>query len=136
MSGQPQHPQSQQNDLPPEECLSEMKIKGNNSPTSAHHMLICGTDPIINCKDYSLLHRLLGVTAAVLKFVRIVMSRRMWIEVDVGIRHDEPKLDVWKAEQYWIIVSQCLSARMILQFGNTNLVYSLTMKEYGNVVAI
>ena len=85
----------------PIECLSEIK---NGEPRIIHGMLAvsdeAGVDKIINCKDFSSLHRLLAVTAQVMKFCEIMLAK-------VRRSNNNSKCDnVKAAETMWLLVSQ------------------------------
>ena len=60
----------------PVECAMEMKAKDKEL---VHNLLVTdggvSLSQIINCEDYSSIHRLLGVTAYVLRFVAILKRR-------------------------------------------------------------
>ena len=62
--------------LMPEECISEMRSKDQRV---CHNLLVTeerpGLSQIMNCKEYSSIHRLLHVTAHVLRFVSILKQR-------------------------------------------------------------
>ena len=94
----------------PEECIAEMKaadrklihsLLANDSTT--------GLQQIMKCEDYSSLSKLLRVTAIVLKFVRLLMSK-----VKSADHEKEPPGhpdDLTQAEKLWIVESQSLLMR-------------------------
>lgn len=91
----------------PEGCIAEMKaadqrlihgVLTTNPPTGLHQ--------IMKCEDFSSLHKLLRVTAYVLKFVRLLKRRATSTspEKEPLVQSD----DITQAERLWIIESQSL----------------------------
>ena len=69
----------------PVECAMEMKAKDKEL---VHNLLVTdggvSLSQIINCEDYSSIHRLLRVTAYVLRFVVILKRRSKNIELEAS----------------------------------------------------
>ena len=84
----------------PEECLIEMK----NTKTETTHGLLAATDSpsidkVMNCEEFSSLHRLLTVMAHVIKFGQVLLKKVRGTAVgDVDYKD--------KAETLWIKASQ------------------------------
>ena len=91
--------------VPPDECCQEMKHKN-----VAHSLVVAQVDEphigqLMNCEDFSSLHRLLRVTALVLKFIRLLrlkVKRTSTSEPD----HSSTLCDVDCARLYWIREAQ------------------------------
>lgn len=85
---------------PPQECLAEMRAKDLKS---VHGLLTTGEttgiSQIINCEDYSSWDRLLAVTAAVVKFNKLLLNH---IRPESGVSCDENV----KAEELWLLETQ------------------------------
>ena len=93
---------------PPEECLKEMKGKGQQATTSVHNLLLANKstiDVLMKCEDFGTLKRLLRVTAHVIKFVKILKARSK--NIDTTPDENLTGADLMKAELYWIKVVQC-----------------------------
>lgn len=92
----------------PEECLKEMKCKGQQATTSVHNLCL-KTSPqssaMMKCEDFSTLKRLLRVTAYVIKFVETLKARSR--NLDTTSEKNLTGADLMKAEMYWIKVVQC-----------------------------
>ncbi len=84
----------------PEECLSEMRAK---DVKTAHGLLTTGEttglSQIMNCEDFSSLDRLLAVTAAVVKFSKLLLSR-------VRPESEVSYAETLKAEDLWLLETQ------------------------------
>ena len=77
----------------PEECLAEMKC----CKLEMTHGVLTSTDPpsieqLLKCENFSLLHRLLSVTAHVLKFCHILVSR---FHSDTGQELCSTEVTIW-----------------------------------------
>ncbi|KAL5475814.1 hypothetical protein EMCRGX_G025680 [Ephydatia muelleri] len=93
---------------PPEECLKEMKGKGQQATTSVHNLLLANKstiDVLMKCEDFGTLKRLLRVTAHVIKFVKIFKARSK--NIDTTPDENLTGADLMKAELYWIKAVQC-----------------------------
>ena len=84
--------------LMPGECLAELKTEVTHGLLTPVEPL--GIDQLLKCEDFSSLHRLLSVTAHVLKFCNLLLSK---------VRPDTASADpdvLFRAEGLWISASQ------------------------------
>ena len=85
----------------PEQCRTEMRA---NDPKKTIGLLTTAELPslgqLIKCEDFSSLHHLLAVTAKVLRFCQLLLSK---IRKDVPTPSSD---DLTKAETLWIIEAQ------------------------------
>lgn len=84
----------------PEECCTEVRRTAKRST----HNLVVTTDPgqigkIINCEDYSSFHKLLRITALVMKFIRVLKDIRASNEEQPSTSC--PSLDADRARALW-----------------------------------
>jgi hypothetical protein len=117
----------------PEECCQEMKSK------KTAHTLVVAQDhgprlgQLLSCENFSSLHRLLRVTALVLKFVHLLRVR-------VGKPSTAAPTDlpsgIDQARLYWLRDAQSqLEQTASFLCGSTNLIYFSTNPNYGDVEA-
>ncbi|CAB3989653.1 Tetratricopeptide repeat 28 [Paramuricea clavata] len=94
------------NDVVPEECRIEMKVKDQRAldKETLSTMIVHGSknsiSNVINCKDYSILGRLLRVTAVVLKFIKLLKSRVK--QEDPPTNSEVTSTDIELARVLWI----------------------------------
>ena len=91
-----------------EECLKEMKCKGDHTTHSIHNLLLDNKftrEAVIKCEDFSTLDRLLRVTAHVIKFLKTLKARSRYL--DTTTEKSLTGADLEKAKLYWIKVVQC-----------------------------
>jgi len=85
----------------PEECKTEMKIP---KVAVSHSLLASALAPdlgrLLKCEDFSSFHRLISVTAIVLKFCRILLER-IWLKSSTSVHDDQIR-----AEILWLTESQ------------------------------
>ena len=89
--------------LPPDECLSEMRVKDR---LACSNLLIQGSHQggaIIDCERFSTLRRLLKVTAYVMKFVSLLKSK---VRKSDPVTRTITAVDVENAELFWVRLSQ------------------------------
>ena len=92
---------------PPEECLKEMKCKGDHTTHLVHSLLLDNkstSEAVIKCEDFSTLDRLLRVTAHVIKFLETLKARSR--HLDTTTEKSLTGADLEKAELYWIKLVQ------------------------------
>ena len=112
----------------PEECLTEMK----NTKTETTHGLLAATDSpsidnVVNCEEFSSLRRLLTVTARVIKFGQVSLTKirgaavgdvdykdkaeTLWIKASQRILQSDKKFPQWKRQcelfEYSPMLWQC-----------------------------
>ena len=117
----------------PEECHEEMK-----SRKSAHSLIVAqGQDPhigqLIPCGNFSSLHRLLRVTALVLKFVCLLCLKVRKLSESTPTDHLS---DIDRARLYWLRDAQSqLHKTASFLCGGASLTYLLMNPSYGGAVA-
>ena len=94
-------------DCVPEGCLDEMKVTSRQLMQSTHSLISNEHDPgepIMECKDFSTLRRLLRITAHVFKVIEVLKAKigKKAKDIELNIT----ATDMAKSELYWIKMVQ------------------------------
>eukprot|EP00731_Ephydatia_muelleri_P033093 Em0025g49a len=95
-------------DSVPEGCLNEMKAGSRQSMQSTHNLISSEHDPggpIMECKNFSTLRRLMRITAHIFKVIEVLKAKIGKEARDVEVLNITAT-DMAKSELYWIKIVQ------------------------------
>ena len=112
--------------LPPEKCLSEMRVKDRLACSNLLTQGLHQGGAIIDCERFSTLRKLLKVTTYVMKFVSLLKSK---VRKSDPVTRTITAVDVENAELFWVRLSHRMNG---LEFGNSNLDWTVVMMVSGD----